>query len=101
MASFVRNCKEIINLLNQIINHTSMKRIALLLLLLFPALKYISAQTFQAGFYVGASVSDIPGTDNIDNDVDFEHLGFVIAGTVSAKVSPKTNVQMEIRFIQK
>lgn len=78
-----------------------MKRIALLLLFIFPALKYSTAQTFQAGFYVGAAVSDIPGTDNIDNDVDYEHLGFVIAGTVSTKISPKTTLQMEIRFIQR
>lgn len=78
-----------------------MKRIMLLLLVSFPFFKYVSAQTFQAGFYGGATMTDIPGTDNIDNDVDFEHLGFVIAGTVSTKVSPKTNLQMEIRFIQK
>lgn len=78
-----------------------MKRIAFLLLFLFPAFKYSIAQTFQAGFYIGASVSDIPGTDNIDNDVDFEHLGFVAAGTVSTQITPKTRLQMEIRFIQR
>ena len=78
-----------------------MKRIALVLLLIFPAFKYSTAQTFQAGFYVGAAVSDIPGTDNIDNDVDYEHLGFVVAGTVSTQLSPKTRLQMEIRFIEK
>lgn len=78
-----------------------MKRIALVLLLIFPAFKYSTAQTFQAGFYVGASVSDIPGTDNVDDDVDFEHLGFVIAGTVSTQISPSTHLQMEIRYIQR
>jgi len=78
-----------------------MKRILLLLLFVFPLLKYSSAQTFEAGFYLGASVSDIPGTDNIDNDVDFEHLGFTIAGTVSTQLTPRTKLQMEIRFIQR
>jgi len=78
-----------------------MKRILLVFLLIFPAFKYSTAQTFQAGFYVGASVSDIPGTDNIDADADFEHLGFTIAGTVSTKISPKTTLQMEIRFIER
>ena len=66
-----------------------------------PALKYSIAQTFQAGFYGGATVTDIPGTDNIDNDVDFEHLGFTIAGTVSTKISPTTKLQMEIRYFEK
>ncbi len=46
-------------------------------------------------------MSDIPGTDNIDNDVDFEKLGFTVAGTVSTKISPKTRLQMEIRFFQR
>jgi len=78
-----------------------MKRIALLLLLVFPVLKYTSAQTFQAGFYAGAVASDIPGTDNIDNDVDFEHLGLTVAGTVSARITPRTMLQMEIRYIQR
>lgn len=78
-----------------------MKRIVLVILLVFPFVKYSTAQTFQAGFYAGASVADIPGTDNIDNDVDFEHLGFTVAGTVSTKISPKTTLQMEIRFIQR
>jgi hypothetical protein len=78
-----------------------MKRIALLLLFVFPVFKYTTAQTFQAGFYVGASMTDIPGTDNVDNDDDFEHLGFNIAGTVSARISPTTRLQMEIRFIQR
>lgn len=78
-----------------------MKRITLLILFAFPFFKYASAQTFQAGFYVGASVADIPGTDNIDNDDDFVHLGFTLAGTVSAQITPKTKVQMEIRFIQR
>ena len=78
-----------------------MKRIALLFFFIVPFLHNTSAQTFMAGFYAGASVTDIPGTDNVDNDVDFEHLGFVVAGTVSAKISPKSMLQMEIRFIQK
>lgn len=78
-----------------------MKRIAFVLLLIFPALKYSTAQTFQAGFYAGASVADIPGTDNIDNDNDFEHLGFTIAGTVSTRISHSTMLQMEIRFIER
>lgn len=78
-----------------------MKRIAVLFLLVFPFVKYVSAQTFQAGFYLGAAVSDIPGTDNIDNDVDFEHLGFIAAGTVSTRISPRTMLQMEIRYIQR
>ncbi|HTB32058.1 MAG TPA: outer membrane beta-barrel protein [Bacteroidia bacterium] len=78
-----------------------MKRLTLLLLLIFPYLQYSNAQIFRAGFYAGASVSDMPGTDNIDNDADYKHLGFVVAGTVSAKISPKTIMQMEIRYIQK
>jgi hypothetical protein len=78
-----------------------MKRSLLLFLLVFPFFHFLSAQTFEAGFYAGAAVSDIPGTDNIDNDVDFEHLGFTVAGTVSAKISHTTKVQMEIRFIQR
>jgi hypothetical protein len=78
-----------------------MKRSVLLFLFSIPFLHSISAQTFQAGFYGGATMTDIPGTDNIDNDVDFEHLGFVVAGTVSSKIGPKTRLQMEIRFIQK
>ncbi|HTA26537.1 MAG TPA: hypothetical protein VK809_02020, partial [Bacteroidia bacterium] len=78
-----------------------MKRLVLVFLIAFPFLPILSAQTFRAGFYAGATMTDIPGTDNIDNDADFEHLGFVVAGTVSAKISPKTNLQMEIRYIQK
>ena len=78
-----------------------MKRLTLLLLLIFPYLQYSNAQIFRAGFYLGASMTDIPGTDNIDNDADFEHLGFTIGGTVSARITPKTNLQMEIRFIQR
>jgi len=78
-----------------------MKRLLLLLLFIFPAVPYLYAQTFEAGFYAGATVSDIPGTDNIDNDVDFEKLGFTVAGTVSTKISPKTRLQMEIRFFQR
>lgn len=75
-----------------------MKRLALVILLSFPALKYASAQTFEAGFYGGATMTDIPGTDNIDNDDDFEHLGFTIAGTVATRISPSTKLQMEIRY---
>jgi hypothetical protein len=78
-----------------------MKHSLLLLLLVFPCLHYLSAQTFQAGFYIGATMTDVPGTDNIDNDTDFKHLGFTIGGTVSTKISPKTKLQMEIRFFQR
>jgi hypothetical protein len=78
-----------------------MKRLAILLLFVVPFIHYIHAQVFEAGFYAGATMTDIPGTDNIDNDVDFEHLGFTVAGTVSAKISPKTKLQMEIRFFQR
>ncbi len=78
-----------------------MKRLTLVFLFAIPFLNNSSAQIFRAGFYAGATMTDIPGTDNIDNDADFEHLGFVIAGTVSAKISPKTNLQMEIRYIQR
>ncbi len=78
-----------------------MKRLGLVILFVFPVLSYTSAQTFQAGFYAGAVASDIPGTDNIDNDVDYEHLGFTVAGTVSTRISPKTRLQMEIRFSQR
>jgi hypothetical protein len=78
-----------------------MKRLAVVFLFVIPFLHSISAQTFQAGFYIGATMTDIPGTDNIDNDADFEHLGFTIAGTVSTQISPKTKLQMEIRFFQR
>jgi len=78
-----------------------MKRLVLLFFFAIPFSYSISAQLFRAGFYAGATMTDIPGTDNIDNDDDFEHLGFVIAGTVSAKVSPKTILQMEIRYIRR
>jgi hypothetical protein len=78
-----------------------MKRLTILLLFVFPFIEYCNAQVFEAGFYAGATMTDIPGTDNIDNDVDFEHLGFTVAGTVSAKISPKTKLQMEIRFFQR
>lgn len=78
-----------------------MKRAALLLLFVIPFLYKTTAQTFQAGFYVGATMTDIAGSDNIDNDNDFYHLGFTIAGTVSTKISPKTRLQMEIRYFMK
>jgi Outer membrane protein beta-barrel domain len=82
-------------------SNTSMKRIILLFLFVLPFLKNTDAQTFHAGFYAGATMTDVPGTDNIDNDMDFRHLGFTVAGTVSAKISPKTQLQMEIRYFQR
>ncbi len=78
-----------------------MKRLALTLFITLTVLHYSSAQIFRAGFYAGATMTDIPGTDNIDNDSDFKHLGFTIGGTVSARISPKSILQMEIRYIQR
>ena len=78
-----------------------MKRSLLLFILVFPSFHYLSAQAFQAGFYIGATMTDIAGTDNTDNDNDFRHLGFTVAGTVSTNISPKTKLQMEIRFFQR
>lgn len=78
-----------------------MKRIAFLFLFILSEINYSSAQLFRAGFYAGATMTDVPGTDNIDNDSDFKHLGFTIAGTVSARISPKSILQMEIRYIQR
>jgi hypothetical protein len=76
-----------------------MKRIALLILL--SSFHFLSAQNFQAGFYGGATMTDIAGTDNNDHDNDFQHLGFTIGGTVRTKVSSTSWLQMELRFIQK
>jgi hypothetical protein len=78
-----------------------MKRLALLFLFITSLVHYSLSQIFKGGFYAGASVADVAGMDNIDNDNDFKHLGFTVAGTVSAKISPKTNLQMEIRYIQR
>jgi len=78
-----------------------MKRIALALLLIFPTLKYIAAQGFQAGFYLGATASDVAGTNNINNSANFSKLGFTLAGTVCTNITPKTKLQMEIRFYQR
>lgn len=77
-----------------------MKRLSLLILLLFPFLKYSSAQTFNAGFYVGATMTGIQGLE-ANNDNSFEKFGFTVAGTVSAKISRKTRLQMEIRYFQR
>jgi hypothetical protein len=60
----------------------------------------VFAQTFNGGFYAGAAVSGIEGLE-ANNDNSFGHLGFTVAGTVSTKISPKTRVQFEIRFIQR
>ncbi len=78
-----------------------MKRLAVLVLFIIPFYHYSTAQLFRAGFYVGPTMTDVSGMDNVDNDNDFKHLGFTVAGTVSAKISPKSALQMEIRFIQR
>ena len=77
-----------------------MKKIILICLFVLP-FYYMNAQRFRAGFYIGAAITDIDGTDNIDNDNDFEKYGLLVAGTVSAQISTKSAIQMEIRYIRR
>jgi Outer membrane protein beta-barrel domain len=68
--------------------------------MVLPFVNYLSAQTFSAGFYVGGTMTGIQGLE-ANNANSFEHVGLTVAGTVSAKISPKTRLQMEIRFFQR
>jgi hypothetical protein len=77
-----------------------MKRLALLLFFVFPSISYLSAQAFDAGFYAGATMSGVQGLE-ANNDNSFDKVGFTVAGTVGAKISRSTHLQMEIRFIQR
>lgn len=77
-----------------------MKRSALLLLSLFPAIHYLPAQTFTAGFYAGATVTGIQGLE-ANNANSFEKFGLTVAGTVSSRIGHNTRLQMEIRYFQR
>lgn len=77
-----------------------MKRLVSLLLFVFPLLQFSSAQTFKAGFYVGANLTGVQGLE-ANNDNSFAHPGFTVAGTLSTKIGRKANLQMELRFFQR
>ncbi len=71
---------------------------SLLLLFLLNSLK---AQTFRAGFTLGATATDICGMDSRDGDNDFNKLGYVLGGIVNTKLNKKNEFQMEMNYIKK
>lgn len=66
-------------------------------LLSFP----LHAQRFHAGFTAGVTVTDIPGMDARDGDLDFNKLGLVGGGIVSTQLNEQNDLQFEINYIQK
>lgn len=59
------------------------------------------AQTFRAGFSMGATGTDIDGMDSRDGDDDFNKLGFILGGIVNTSLGEKNMFQMEMNYIKK
>ena len=59
------------------------------------------AQTFRAGFTLGADATDINGMDTRDHDNDFNKLGYTFGGIVNSTLDKKNMFQMEINYIKK
>ena len=70
-------------------------------LFLLSATNNTSAQTFRAGFTLGATGTDINSMDTRDGDNDFNKLGYVFGGIVNTSIDKKNVFQMEINFIKK
>ncbi len=56
---------------------------------------------FHAGLSLGLIASDIDGADNVDNDNDFNKVGFTAGGIVNTQLNAKNIFQFEINYIQK
>lgn len=77
-----------------------MKKIVFAVGLLF-MMKAAEAQRFHAGLSAGAVITDIPGTDLRDGDVDFHKWGLAAGGLVNTAIGPNNDFQFEINYIQK
>jgi hypothetical protein len=60
-----------------------------------------TAQTFRAGFSLGATGTDINSMDSRDGDNDFNKLGFMLGGIVNSSLSDENMFQMEMNYIKK
>jgi Outer membrane protein beta-barrel domain len=72
-----------------------------LLFILLAGMQSAGAQTFRAGFTLGAVRSDVDGMDSRDRDNDFHKLGFVAGGIISSALGKRNVFQMEMNYIQK
>jgi len=71
-------------------------------LLFFFFVHHANAQRFHVGINFGLAVTDIPGTDPRDGDVDFHKFGITAGGFVGTQLnSPKNFLQFEINYTQK
>ncbi len=59
------------------------------------------AQNFKAGIIGGLANTDILGTDAIDNDVDYNKVGFSLGIFAQLPINEKNNVELDMCFIQK
>src|ERR1039458_2408816 len=71
---------------------------SLLLLFLLNSLK---AQTFRAGFTLGATATCVNSMDSRDGDNDMNKLGYVLGGIVNSKLNKKNELQLEMNYIKK
>lgn len=79
-------------------------RIIYFLFSVFPfvfAVNSVNAQTFRAGFTLGAAATDIKGMDSRDGDNDFNKLGYTLGGIVNVRMNAKNDLQMEMNYIKK
>jgi hypothetical protein len=65
------------------------------------AISPVTAQTFRAGFSMGATGTDINSMDSRDGDNDFNKLGFLLGGIVNTSIDKKNMFQMEMNYIKK
>lgn len=81
-----------------------MKKIIFFLFSAFSVLFAVNtstAQTFRAGFTLGATGTDICRMDSRDNDNDFNKLGYVIGGIVNTSLDKNNMFQIEMNYIKK
>jgi len=59
------------------------------------------AQAFKAGIIAGIASTDVLGTDALDNDVDYNKIGFNFGLFAQLPLSERNTIEFEMYFIQK
>jgi len=78
-----------------------MRHSILFILIFILCFSRLQSQSFHAGIIAGATVTDVNGIDQTDNDNDFHKLGFSLGGLVNQKIGNSSLIQMELAYIQK
>jgi opacity protein-like surface antigen len=78
-----------------------MKPTRILLFILIFTFFGAKAQRFRVGLSLGGNLTDVDGTDQTDNDDDFQKIGFSAGGFVNTKLGTNNILQLEINYTQK